>query len=1468
MEPIAAPVKGPDAVPGAGGPPSRRRLSATALAQYVRFGNCDRLLYFTLHPEVARALEARWRISQQPLTPLLHAAGEDFERGVVARVQAASETVVDLAHRDVGATVAQLRAGANGRRLVLAQAPLSGAIGGWPCGGTADLIWLLPTPPVEPSSFETGPASLSAIVVDVKASLNERVEHRLQVAFYARLLRHLAGQAGIALHSVSGAVLHREVGDALPAIAPETLAPFDLAPYDLALEHLLAPQDGVVPRIAGQAFDDVSFSLSFKCDGCLFNAHCMHESNARERVALVPYLAPAEQRLLEGHGLRTFRDLAGLTRPAGPGQYRGPLAPAPGQETRLEQLRSHWQLGALDRQTQRARALLRGRDRQRAERGIGGQAPAGKVPYEPAIDAPFSTLPDEEAHPGLVKVFFDAQHDYVRDGVYLLAALVQGPEGERVVVERTAAPVDREGEGELLERWVPQVYGAVVAMAGASESFVHLYTYSRQDQSILLAALRRHAGALPAIGALFDLLTDTDALASVSPLAQPMLSFLAEELRDRRTLDVTCTSLHAVASRLGFRWTGPLSSAGGASPNGPGGPSVNFGERFRARIFDGRRLVDLGHQAPAAGAPSRDDSPSEGAVSGADNRTWIESAARFRSQIPLEYAYGAWGALPAPADRLQARLLQPYADVTWDELEGFAQHRLRALVHVEGQLRPKSRWAGKKPLPLLDLTAGALAPTTLPRALQDFLLIEHHARLQELLLTYAQPIERRAQTGRGMLVQCLEYQDLGNGQARAIGRVVFDQLGLDPLLAEQALRFKEGDWVVVNPSSQVNPTRILHGRLATVDSLAATGTAPPRTPNEAPAGVLAEAPGARDLFVHLGLKSLSLGGRVFAYSHRSREALEPGSFYTVDVMADDLNGDKLLAACRAAGDPGLRPNPFLTWIERAERAADGEGGERANGAERPADARRVAGGVRNPGRYAAPATACLQTLSEVERLAGGAEGEGTGPTARQAEAIAGHLDQPVLLIQGPPGSGKSHTLGWAILVRLAAARLAGEDAYRVAVSSKTHNAIGIVLASVAEKLARLRRYAPASPFARALRDVRLYKLGGEEGRHPSGAGPSYESEGSPGDDDPVMAEVQPFDPYARRGEIEGLLATPWLVAGGTPGGLYNLQRYRAAGGRDVPWDERPFDLVVLDEASQVSVAEALLACASVRPDGQALVVGDHRQMPPIVAVAWNEEARRTVVDSEVYRSVFDLLRDRPFPRVGLDQSFRLPSQLASFLEEIIYRQDGIPFYSQRQERLAYLPSGDPFVDAALDPAHAVVVVEHGDATSHQFNQVELNLISPLLEACSRGLRLDSARGIGVVVPHRAQRAMLRARFPALAGADAIDTVERFQGGERDVIVVSATASDPDYILSEADFLLNPNRLNVALSRPRHKLIVLASTTLLRLLTSDPDLFDQAALWKRLRYAFANAPLWSGERAGTTVQVFGCGPLPAPDGASS
>ncbi|OQY45787.1 MAG: hypothetical protein B6240_08375 [Desulfobacteraceae bacterium 4572_87] len=53
----------------------------------------------------------------------------------------------------------------------------------------------------------------------------------------------------------------------------------------------------------------------------------------------------------------------------------------------------------------------------------------------------------------------------------------------------------------------------------------------------------------------------------------------------------------------------------------------------------------------------------------------------------------------------------------------------------------------------------------------------------------------------------------------------------------------------------------------------------------------------------------------------------------------------------------------------------------------------------------------------------------------------------------------------------------------------------------------------------------------------------------------------------------------------------------------------------------------------------------------------------------------------------------------------------------------------------------------------------------------------------------------------------INTVERIQGQERDVVVVSLTASGEEHIKAEKDFLMMPNRMNVSFTRPRTKLIV-------------------------------------------------------------
>jgi superfamily I DNA and/or RNA helicase len=165
------------------------------------------------------------------------------------------------------------------------------------------------------------------------------------------------------------------------------------------------------------------------------------------------------------------------------------------------------------------------------------------------------------------------------------------------------------------------------------------------------------------------------------------------------------------------------------------------------------------------------------------------------------------------------------------------------------------------------------------------------------------------------------------------------------------------------------------------------------------------------------------------------------------------------------------------------------------------------------------------------------------------------------------------------------------------------------------------------------------------------------------------------------------------------------------------------------------------------------------------------------------------------------------------------------------------------------------------------NPFEQALIEPILRTLADPARygLDAVEGMGVVVPHRAQRAALQQALPELSVLDpvsglprrsAIDTVERFQGGERSVILVSATESDRAYLLASSDFLLDPRRLTVALSRAKRKMILVASRSIFSVFSPDEDVFLNSQLWKNLLLRTCTTPLWDGERAGVRVVAWG------------
>ncbi|MFL6335648.1 MAG: AAA domain-containing protein [Pyrinomonadaceae bacterium] len=1328
---------------------TERPLTAQRLAQYVARGRCERHMRYTLFPSEAKSKLARYRLEFEPLSPLLSGEGQRFEREMVEELAARGVEVRDLTNADAAHFAAEV-ARQEGGRVCYYQPTLRGRVGGWQCEGRADLIEV-----VREGSLT------SATVVDFKASARETVGFRLQVAFYARLLAETVREAGFGEVPVHGAIVARDT--ALPAEgAWET---FDLALYDDEIERLVAAEDSDVAR-AVRAGSASRYHLRPACDGCPYNALCFADTAERADLSLVPLLSASEKRALLSEGVASARDLASLF------EYgRKEMEPAAGKEEFARRVSARWPLaGRLPLLAQRARAAVR-----RLERSVESR------PY--LLGADFGSLPDPAEHPGLVRVFIDAQRDYIQDRLYLLAARVAGPRETFELAEMADAPPDTGAERELLVRFVQKLLPAVARAAGAETAPLHFYTYAPRGERALLDALARHFDALCAVPAFYDLLTSSPAL------TQPMVSLLSEEVRARLNLAPVCQNLYETAAALGFRWEDAR---------------TDFRRTFRARVFDNRRTFV---RDAASGELRTDFSKAEGDEVDEDAPppfVRVESASRFGAEIPLEYAYAVWGLLREEADdRLRARSqVRGFLGVTSEQIRDFARARVRAMQHVEESFAYKNRRVEKEPLDLSRLGEVEADPSEVPlsRSLEDFLLLEHHASFQERLLHLSLPPRERAETGRTAVLRCERYEKDDERVERARFRFANADGALAVAQDSSPLRLRVGDWVVLNALTDgegraLTGLKLVRGRLALVEELDERGTT-------------------------LRLLPLSFKNSPFRYRHQLFVP-EAGTLYTADEMADDLNSDKFLEACRHA-----RHNHLYAWLSDA---AEGR---------RPRAVR--------PRR--------LRDAEEFARLAARAQ-EPHGLTRAQAEVIGSHLEERVLVLQGPPGTGKSHTLGFAVLSRMLAQATPARP-FRVAVLARTHAAVSVALESVAKRRTQLlgldcgletggALISPPSEFRNpqwdaSLARLKLVKVCNDAGDTvPAGCGRVLPE----GD-----AELTAL------GQWESLLTEPLLVVGGTPGGLYRLVKQGASRGRAVDWSGEHFDLVVVDEASQMGLAEALTAAAFLRADGQFIAVGDHRQMPPILAHAWDAEERRDLKRARVFLSVFEYLQELGFPRVALDQSFRIPEEIADFLRRHVYAADQIDFRSANRTRLAACAGLDEeWLRAALAPEHALVVVEHGEEGSQQSNEFEAALVERIARAASEGLGLDARTGIGVVVPHRAQKALLAARLPHLA--ESIDTVERFQGGERDLVVVSATVSDREFADSESDFILEPRRLTVAVSRPRRKLVVVASRAVFDLIPQDLDAYERGSLWKRLRREAARI-LFDGEVSGHHVTVRG------------
>jgi hypothetical protein len=264
-----------------------------------------------------------------------------------------------------------------------------------------------------------------------------------------------------------------------------------------------------------------------------------------------------------------------------------------------------------------------------------------------------------------------------------------------------------------------------------------------------------------------------------------------------------------------------------------------------------------------------------------------------------------------------------------------------------------------------------------------------------------------------------------------------------------------------------------------------------------------------------------------------------------------------------------------------------------------------------------------------------------------------------------------------------------------------------------------------------------------------------------------------------------------------------------------------FSLCIVDEASQI-LEPYIVGLLSSDSIDRFILIGDHKQLPAVVAQP-DDDPRLHSCRLSLFERL--LRQEREAGRkefVGiLQRQGRMHPDIAAFPNEFFYQQEQlqpVPCPHQLETGLDYLEPSEDALDEQLKQ-HRVLFLPADD---------EASLVVDVLQRLYRQIgheRFDAAHSIGVIVTYRHQIAMIRREMARLGLSQleeiSIDTVERYQGSQRDVIIYSTGVQDHDGL----DFLTAncfqedghtiDRKLNVALTRARKQLILTGNAALLK-----------------------------------------------------
>jgi predicted RecB family nuclease len=416
---------------------------------------------------------------------------------------------------------------------------------------------------------------------------------------------------------------------------------------------------------------------------------------------------------------------------------------------------------------------------------------------------------------------------------------------------------------------------------------------------------------------------------------------------------------------------------------------------------------------------------------------------------------------------------------------------------------------------------------------------------------------------------------------------------------------------------------------------------------------------------------------------------------------------------------------------------------------------------------------------ERPRISGLAAGEDI--IAAGADLLAGavsaisRLDNSHMLVQGPPGTGKTFLSAHAIVELLSQGR-------RVGVASNSHKAINNLLAEVERQ---------AIERGMSFRGVK--KCSDDEHR----------LNGS------LIVDVLENDDVSA-GIYDLIAGTAWLFA---------RQEF-----------DRSLDTLFVDEAGQVSIANVVAMGTSSR---NIVLVGDQMQLGQPIQGTHPGESGRSALEF-ILGDAATVPADRG---IFLPVTRRMNPDVCRFISEAVYEGRLQAEAANAAQRLVLLAGADPALKAT---GISWVPVTHADCRQKSeeeaapIGELYTSLLSQQWTTKDGVTQAIGPENILVVSPYNMQVNLLKSVLPAGAR---VGTVDKFQGQEAAVVLVSMTTSTAEDVSRGLEFLYSRNRLNVAISRARCLAVVVASPALLE---ADCKSIEQMKLVNTLCFVKAYA----------------------------